>query len=163
MISLWLSPNDTDLKAYQNVIQSLSERFGTSVFEPHITLHPFIEWNETIEKRFVEEFSNQIPMNLLLSDLNTSYSFYQCLYLKAEKQPFLNQLWHSTVDFFKIENDDYMPHLSLLYGDFDKKVIQSLIQSYKTSLDGEVIFNQIKIVKTGHDIEQWKTIKAIQL
>ncbi len=161
--SLWLTPSKKDTVFYQRAIQKLSKRFDTPVFEPHITLCSIDEWTEERKTTFENFIKNKQKLKLRLNGLATLGTFFQCFYLKMaanERFIFLSRNIHTILN---VEKSGIIPHLSLLYGNLDQEQIQDLMKEYQTYFNRRVIFDRIKIVKTGMDIENWSVEESYQL
>jgi len=166
MISIWLSPSDSDMNFYQQINIALSKRFNTPIFEPHLTLQEDVsrEWCDESFQQFLDIAQHRLPFDLDLQPLESKYRYFQCFYLKSLTGHFeLIQLHLLSLDVFKITEMPFMPHLSLMYGHFDKKVIDSLINEYGDLLNRKVTFDKIKFVETGENVESWKVLKTLHI
>lgn len=166
MISIWLSPCDSDLEFYQQVIYALSKRFDTPVFEPHLTLQADIsrQWCDENYKYFIDIAKHRLPIELEMQPLESMYRYFQCFYLRSLTGHFeLIQLHLLSMDIFKLQETPFMPHMSLMYGDFDKAVIDSLIEEYGDCLDRKVTFDKVKFVETGENVEDWRVLETLNI
>lgn len=166
MISIWLSPCDADMEFYQQVIIALSKRYDTPVFEPHLTLQPDVsrQFSEENYQHFCNVAKHRMPFELEMKPLETMYRYFQCFYLRSLSGHFeLIQLHLLSLDIFKIKETPFMPHMSLLYGDLDKAIIDDLIDEYGDCLDRKVIFDKIKFVETSGDVENWQVLKTLHI
>lgn len=115
---LWLVPQGRALRHLQGVVDRLSKAHDGPVFTPHVTLLSGLSANEgsLIEKnRWLA--AGLEPFNLDLTVPEVGRTFFQCIYMRVAKNPSLSRIHQAAAKAFALPVDDYMPHLSLYYGD----------------------------------------------
>src|SRR5262245_9425029 len=145
--SIWLSPQATDKADLAGLITSLSERYGTSNFEPHLTLYSGVcHEREILQRAVTEELKGVAPIALRIAGVHASEEFFKTLFIEFEESPRLSEL-NKKIKSALPQDSGYIlkPHLSLLYKDLDlarKWEIARTIRIEKT----ELIFDEIKLV-----------------
>jgi len=115
---LWLVPEGDALRRLQGVVDRLSKAQNGPVFAPHVTLLSGLRADEVSltenNRRLAAGFE---PFNLDLMVPEVGRTFFQCIYMRVAKEPSLSRIRQAAVKAFGLPVDDYMPHLSLYYGD----------------------------------------------
>lgn len=162
--SIWLTLANEQAAYYQNIINDLAVQHNATPFEPHITLFPFVDWNAEQEARFKEYLQqNCMPFELELQELATSGTFFQCCYLKVAPNARLEKLWSDTRQLLRIEPYDYMPHLSLLYGNYPSATIENLIETKQGKWTQSLKIRQVKVMSCSDDIAAWSAKEVLDL
>ena len=114
----WLVPVGEALHRLRGVIDDLAEAHDGPVFTPHVTLlsgltadeASLIETNRTLA-------AGLEPFNLDLTVPDAGTTFFQCIYMRMAENPSLSRARQAAGEAFALPADNYMPHLSLYYGD----------------------------------------------
>jgi 2'-5' RNA ligase len=114
----------------QKLITKLSVQYASPDFEPHVTLvgELVISENEAITK--TKQLANLLkPFTISLKEVACLDEYFRCVFIKAEKTEGLMNANLTARALFKQENsEEYMPHLSLVYGDLQGKTKKAIIQ-----------------------------------
>lgn len=62
---------------------------------------------------------------------------FQCVYISCIKETTLLDAYKKAIKEFKLEIKEYMPHLSLVYGDFEIEEKQKMVKEAVQRLYGE--------------------------
>jgi 2'-5' RNA ligase len=115
---LWLVPAGDALNRLHGVVDRLSEAHSGPVFTPHVTLLSGLAMDEAslieTNRRLAAGLE---PFNLYLTVPEAGTTFFQCIYMRVAKNPSLSRTRQAAAKAFALPADDYMPHLSLYYGD----------------------------------------------
>ena len=115
---LWLVPAGAPLNRLQGVIDGLAEEHSGPVFGPHVTLLSGLAADEAslieTNRRLAAGLE---PFNLDLTIPEAGTTFFQCVYMRVAEDPSLSRTRQAAAEAFGLPADDYMPHLSLYYGD----------------------------------------------
>lgn len=115
---LWLAPEGDALHRLQDVVDGLAEAHGGPVFTPHVTLLSGL----TADEASLIETNRRLaaglePFHLNLTAPEAGTTFFQCIYMRVAENSSLSQTRQAAGEAFALPADDYMPHLSLYYGD----------------------------------------------
>lgn len=163
--SLWLRPAQEHIDDLTKIISKLAHRYRTLPFPAHITLLSSITTDlnslNTICKSVAEK---QKIFDIALEEVAFSDVYFKILFINARPEKELLNL-HEILSN-KLNHDrheDYLPHISLLYGMLDEKTQQAL----KKELDGSYLktFNcqRLDIYNTTHKESEWHLIKSFNL
>lgn len=115
---LWLVPAGKTLHRLRRIIDDLAEAHSGPAFTPHVTLLSPLVGEETslieTNRRLAAGLS---PFNLELTVPAAGTTFFQCIYMRVAENQSLSQARQAAAKAFALPTDDYMPHLSLYYGD----------------------------------------------
>ena len=137
----------------QNKVQS---KLRGPKFKIHLTLAgPFDEIDQSSIDEIRTYCSQNSPIELKLIKYDYQEKFFQSFFVVVSQSKKLNDLRNA---MFKINHQEpskqFLPHISLAYGDYEKTVKENLIASLpclKTSL----LINKVSIVEIGENITLW--------
>lgn len=159
--SLWLEPTGDQRNQLQEQIERLSREHGTPLFNPHITLLGGLQKPSEIlipPLQTLASFTN--PFTVSLDEVGYRQRFYQCLFIHANPSDLLTNLRNKALQLFNTTRGDYMPHLSLLYGDMSQERKQEIISDIGSSFDIHLGIKKITLVKTNGKPKGWKRIHS---
>ena len=105
---------------YQKLIEDLARKQKGSTFVPHITvLGDILMEEEEVLMKSRELARLHHPLSVILNEVAAGAEFYRCVFVRAEKTPTLLRLYEHACQVFEMTPGDFMPHLSILYGDYD--------------------------------------------
>lgn len=158
--SLWLEPEGNIGYRLEEKIQKLSKKHNTPEFDPHVTLLGNLTYGETELIQLTHTLANSLhPLELLLTKVDCGNSFYQSIFIRVEKSEGLRSARRLACKLFDIdETDDYMPHLSLLYGDMSRGDKERIVNLMEREYQMRFTANFIRLVKTEGKPKDWKKI-----
>lgn len=144
-------PNSDDEAFLSSLVRDLGERFGTPLFAPHLTLRgdtetPLAELTEEIATaaRLVPVFAEPIGA------VETTEAFFRAFYARFAVSSPLAAL-KRCLDPAAAE--EFMPHVSLLYGSLAAEVKAPAAAEFGQRLTGRAItFDRICVVSSGQDV-----------
>ncbi len=144
----------------KDIIFRLSLKYSTPKFEPHITLLGGLPGTEEEILSKVSWLSTLLrPFTVKLSKTEYLDEYYRCLFLRAEEtDDLLNACTLAGKILDNMLNEEYMPHLSLMYGDFPAKTKDEIIREIG-KLDITFKVNSIHVILTGDNPELWRRIR----
>jgi Cyclic phosphodiesterase-like protein len=166
-------PTGHALTAYDGIVGTMAMELGTFHFLPHITLvAALMEPVEDILQKTRQLATMVAPYEFHLQDVAQKDAYFQCVYatMKLTDQV-LNANTAARTVFEEKQNDPpYMPHLSLIYGDFtahekNERLIPKLRQQL---LDGApetetIPVDAIEIWSTQGDVKEWYLVERVPL
>jgi len=149
-----------------DLISELSRRYSTPYFEPHVTLlgDNLLIFPEEEMLSKTEELATLIdPFTFRLNEIGQIDSYYRALFLRGEKTPELTHVNTETRKIFGLPEDpDFMPHLSLLYGDLPVETKQKIIREIG-NVDYTFDVGTIHLYSTDGELEDWYKVKEFSL
>jgi len=158
--SLWLMPKGEIYHKFAEVIKKLAKEYHAPVFQPHITLLGEIEQPEDEVIRKAEQLaSGQKPFPITLRQIDYQDYHFRALFVKAGvTEPLLN-LHEKAKRLFGMENiPPYMPHLSLLYGNYPEDIKERIISEIGRDQTARFEINSVHLIRGG-EVGEWEVIK----
>ena len=166
--SLWIAPEGEVGGVLTALIQDLAAVNDTPCFIPHITLVANIMAGKAdlkeVMRRSTELASRQVPFEVTLTGYGFQDDEFRCLYLLAQGN-YLDELYQDAAGLFPQVADEHfadMPHVSVLYGDFDEATKNGIIKAHSiTPLTFTV--NAFCLYKTNNPVESWRKVRRFSL
>ncbi|MEM7401037.1 MAG: 2'-5' RNA ligase family protein [Pseudomonadota bacterium] len=126
--AIWLRPSQSELDKLTGLISSLSHQFRTIPFPMHITLlSGFSSKLKTIIEACKKVSETHTRFTINLRSIEYTEKYYMNLFILAEKNERLLDLHSTLSDKLKPDhNEEFIPHVSLLYGNHDEPKQQEL-------------------------------------
>ena len=163
---LFLEPDGEVRKQLQGIITELSRVSSSPVFTPHITLLGKIpdEQESLLVKKTNTIASAMKKQRVTLKGISMQDSYYRALYMQISDKEGLETIHtYATTVFAMAYAQSYLPHLSLLYGNYSqeqKEVFLSTVQ-VPSLLSFEA--TTIHLYKTSGKPHQWNKIYSCSL
>ena len=147
------------------IISQLSTQYATPVFPPHVTLLGDLAGD-------AEELSSQAQQLALrlrrfqvaLTTVAYLPAYFRCLFIRAEETPALvaaNQIARAI--FHREQDAKFMPHLSLMYGDFDSKTKQQIVASIRREFKTTFPVNSIHLLSCNGEPKEWYHVHEFEI
>ena len=146
--SLWIVPNKISMKTFVKINKELAKKYDAPVFTPHMTLIGNLEINqdECIEKtRLLASLLK--PFKIRFRQAKCLDEYFRCVFAQADESALLNNAAQLSKQIFGDNGEEFIPHISLLYGDYlmdmRKKIADSL------DFDEEFMFDKISVTNSS--------------
>ena len=163
---LFLEPEGEVGKQLQDIITEVSRVSKGPNFSPHVTLLARIPEGE--ESHLVEK-TNTIAgamkkQRVTLQGISMEDSYYRALYLEIlEKEELETIHTYATTVFAMTDEQSYLPHLSLLYGNYSQEQKEVFLKSVQVPSALSFEASTIHLYKTSGKPHQWKKIYSCSL
>ena len=131
--------------------------------EPLITIAGNIEEDlnfiEDISKKLI---SSKKEFKVSLGEVSFSTTYFQSVFVRVRSQASLMQLNMDLKEAFGLDNDVFMPHMSLFYGDHDMDTREKIAKEI-SSLYGSFMVKEVIIVPSTKNPREWEHLKTISL
>lgn len=168
--SLWLMPTGGISVKLAHMISQLSMDYSTPSFEPHVTLlNGIIGPEEEIVKKAAQTASMLAPYEILLTRVDYLDKYFRCLFINVEKTSEVMNTNAKTREVFHEYITDrhltaeYMPHLSLLYGDISSQTKEAIIKNIGREWNLTFEATSIHLFLTEGDVKDWHKLKEFPL
>lgn len=164
-IFLWLLLSEPVHDRFAALIRRLSGRLGTPWFIPHITLAGSIDLpaDETAS-RIADLATRLAPIPLQLTDVGWTDDYYRCLFIRAECSPKLLAAHQAACAALgRRPETDFMPHLSLVYGNLDAERKAQVVDSIGRHFDVTTEASRVGLCLAVGEPEQWRLIHTFPL
>lgn len=120
LYSIWIIPPEPLYTELKKTVAELATAYNGPMFEPHLTLLGNIDEDLSVIEQKVKDLTiNMKGLELSLGPVSYSTTFFQSVFVRVNSSAQLMQLNLDAKKVFGMENDVFMPHISLLYGDHD--------------------------------------------
>lgn len=162
--SLWLMPENETYQKFSSLIQQLANMYNGPIFKPHITLLGEVLGEEEIIVQKAQELASaHIAFPVQLENVAYEDYYFRALFVRAEKTAPLQQLHDDAKRIFDMEAIPYMPHVSLLYGDYPKEIKEDIIKTIGEKQPTQLIIKNIYVYKTNGTATEWEKVAVIPL
>lgn len=164
--TLWLMPKGVKYKRFSNLIKKLAQQYAAPVFQPHITLlgelmNPQGEFRkeESEIKKLVEKLvSDQKSFPVTLRQIDYQDFHFRALFIKVAITEPLQELHNKAKEIFKMDVPPYMPHISLLYGNYPNELKEKIITEIGRDQTVQFEVSSVYLIRGG-EVQDWKIIK----
>lgn len=159
--SIWVVPPEPVYSQIKDCIIELAQRFDSPIFEPHMTLLGNIDKDiSEIEEKVKDLASSIDKLELSLGSVSFSTTYFQSVFVRVNSTAKLMQLNIETKKLFGMENNVFMPHMSLLYGGHDMLTREKIAQCIKIESE-KFLVNELFIASTGSGLKGWSNTVRI--
>ncbi len=164
-LSLWLQPSGELYTELSTTISQLSKQYATPVFPPHVTLLGDLIGDEKEIISQAQQLASRLrPFQVTLTTVDYLDVYFRCLFLRAEETPALLQANRAARSIFHREQDPkFMPHLSLLYGNFAVETKKQMIESIGQDFNKTFSVNSLHLLSTNGEPKDWYEVKEFRL
>lgn len=157
--SLWLEPSGQISFKLQERIKKLSKEHDTPLFSPHVTLLGGVKSTETEMIPLTNTLASYVePFELELTKAGYLDTFYQSLFIHVKETDELKKLRKNACRLYDIEDDGYMPHLSLLYGNFSQKKKEEILNMIGREFYIRFPVEKISLMQTDGKPDKWQKV-----
>ncbi len=159
--SIWLMPQGEIYRYLSEIIFRLSKKYNSPYFEPHVTLLGGMEGSEKDILQKTEKLARIIaPYEIRLTKIGFLDEYFRALFVKADKTRKVMNANRKAQGMFGF-NSDYMPHLSLAYGDIKKDVKKEMIDFLRYINFSKISFDikSLHLYLTEGEAGDWRKIK----
>lgn len=161
--SVWIIPPQPVFDELSKVISGLSIEYNAPVFKPHMTLLGTIDRELDDIKKAVETAAKGLKkLNLSLGPVSFSTTYFQSVLVRVNSTAQLMQLNLNIKKLLDIENNVFMPHISMMYGNHDMKTREKIAAKMKLQ-SSSFIADKIVIIPVKSEPKEWEPIATILL
>ncbi len=163
--SFWIIPENDFYQELESVIAKYSKEYGYPIFPPHLSLHPALTADEVTLVGQVKEAARKIlPFEMQVGPVECSTTYHQSVFVRLRTSAELLTAHMTLKQALGVtEKFVFMPHISLVYGDFDMHLRDSIAQ--KITLTG-TSFQATAITLVREDSPEpndWNIVERISL
>jgi 2'-5' RNA ligase len=163
--SLWFMPTGDVFARLSEILQRLSARYGAPKFPPHVTLlggcvGPRCE----LIRKSAQVAAGIRPFTIRLGEIHCLDEYFRCLFVRAAlTRPLQNANLAARQAFDSRREPEFMPHLSLLYGNFPQCLKESAIAEIGPRLDVQFKVRTLHLYRTHGAPGQWLRVASFGL
>jgi 2'-5' RNA ligase len=163
--SLWLMPTGEVYDRLNTLISQLSREYYTPYFKPHVTLIGEVLDSENEVISNIAHLTSVIhPYRIELGRVQYRNEYFRCLFLKAKETDEVMRANQEARKIFSRQSDlKYMPHLSLMYGDFTTQTKEEIIADIGREISVGFDVDSIHLFSTDGAPKDWYRVKQFSL
>ena len=163
--SFWFMPAGPAERKFSRLIVQLAEHYSSPIFPPHVTLIGSIDADEEEIVGKAQELAALIhPFSLQLTAIASTDAYYRALFVKADPSTALLAAYQQSRRLFPGgQKLDYMPHLSLLYGNFSVETKKEMVKRIGESFTETFKVDTLYLYLTDGAVGAWQRIRAFSL
>jgi hypothetical protein len=159
--AIWLEFSKEGRDRLSTIITQLAKKFGTAVFEPHLTMLggiPITIQGAAIKMKELYVAAT-LPLILSLEAIEVGETFYQALYITCEPTKELIRTSTEVQKTFGITKQ-FQPHISLLYGDVSLEAREGIKKELKNEegLFAALSAERISLWHAKGTADHWKKL-----
>jgi len=163
LLTLWAIPKKKDVPLILDAKQTIDKKLKGPSFPIHMTLAGQFDLNLSKAKILEEEMANAIdPIEISYKGYGMKDYFFQAFYVKVNLNRDLQTTRSKICDMLKIENEEFMPHLSLYYGKQALEKKQTLLTELP-DIEGSFMAETFYLVSFDPENIEWKILNSINL
>lgn len=157
--TLWLMPKGRYYHRFADLIKRLAKEYGGPIFQPHVTLLGELSHLDKDVKKLTEKLvTGQKPFSITLRQIDYQEYHFRALFVKVDVTKPLVGLHEKAKELFGMQHiPPYMPHLSLLYGNYQPKLKEEIISTIGREQPAEFEVNSIHLIRGGQ-VENWQIV-----
>jgi 2'-5' RNA ligase len=161
--SLWLMPTGEAYHELSGLIKTLAEEYHGPVFEPHVTLLGEVrQSDDEILRRAAQLASGQQPFPIIVRTVEYQDFYFRALFVRAERTDPLQALYNRAKEIFAMPDiPEYMPHVSLMYGNFPQLVKEQIIKAIGRDHTTEFTVSSVHVFKNDGEAHTWYRVKEL--
>ena len=161
--SIWVIPPAPLNKHLLDIIKQLADVYQGPLFEPHMT----VLGNIDLELKKLDESVRKVAvitpkLNLSLESVSFSTTYFQNVLLRVKSTA---ELLNLNIELKKALNEDnnvFMPHISLLYGDHDMHLRENAAKSI-SQMNTNFTVDRLVLTPSTPNPKDWKHLAEIPL
>lgn len=163
--ALWLAPSADSTQALAQPMNWLRQQFGGPVFAPHVTLLGRITGEEPTLAEHTAALAGRLRrLRVRVTGVTGEACYFRCLYAALEKSaPLAAAHADALAGFGYGARDDYLPHVSLWYGQLDGDEKGRLRSALTTRLPPVVDLDRLQLVHISVDVAGWRVVTEASL
>jgi 2'-5' RNA ligase len=163
--SLWLMPTGNVYEHLASIIVRLGKQYSAPYFEPHVTLLGKLVGSENEILSETAQLATLVrPYLVLLGRVDYLDEYFRCLFIRAEEtEQVMGANGRARLVFDRHQDPRYMPHLSLMYGNFAPAVKEQIIAKIGSQFDLRFQVQSIHLFSTNGEPKNWYRVKEFTL
>ena len=163
--SLWLRPTQIQIDEISRIISELAHRYRTTPFPPHITLLSSLTVElDSIEKACQKIIDRIHSFEIPMQNIAYTTAFYRNFFIMAEPTSTLTTLHEDMKTELEFEtSEDFVPHVSLLYGNLDVKTKECLKDELSESYPKIFQCSRLDIYNSTGEVPDWFLVNSYEL
>jgi len=158
--SLWLMPTGEAYVRLGRILGDLSMRHGAPEFAPHVTLlGGCVGSPQEMIRRSACLAAGLRPLTVRLEGIGFLDEYFRCLFVHAVLTEPLRKAYQAACRAFGHEHEPaFMPHLSLLYGNYPRGLKEAVVAELGLRLDVQFKVKSLHLYRTSGEVGRWRGV-----
>ena len=163
--AIFLIPSSEVYSKLSGIISSLGKKYSTPIFEPHVTVLATIQGKE---KEIIEKTSRFAgllkPCTVRLTTVDYFDEYWRCLFIRVEKtKPVIHSMEKASGIFGFRFYPEFLPHLSLMYGNFPKGTKEKIISEIGRAFNLAFEARSLHLVDCSGEPEEFRRVREFPI
>jgi 2'-5' RNA ligase len=149
----------------KHILQRLSARYGAPEFPPHVTLlGGCVGPRRELIRQSARVAAALRPFALRLTEIDCRDEYFRCLFVHAAlTEPLRKAHYVARQVFGHTREPSFMPHLSLLYGNFPRSLKEEVLAEMGARLDVQFKVRSLHLYRTHGEPRHWRRVASFGL
>ena len=163
--SLWFMPTGDVCNRLTQILQRLSARFDAPEFPPHVTLLGIgVGERRELIRQSARVAAALRPFAIRLEEIDFLDQYFRCLFLHAGLTEPLRKAHQAACQVFGRRREPvFMPHLSLLYGNFPQSIKEGVIAEMRPLPEVQFKVRSLYLYRTNGKPRDWRRVASFGL
>jgi 2'-5' RNA ligase len=161
--ALWLLPEEAVSTRVAAVIDHLARTRGGPRFLPHVTVAGLEKPVAELRARLRALARTLPPLSVTLGRAAARSEHYKALFVEVESAELRALHLRAAAVFGVAADPDYLPHLSLAYGDFPLAAKEAMLDRVGRRWGERCVLDRLAVVPMAGSPESWTPIAAERL
>ena len=163
--SLWFMPTGDVCDGLLRILHQLSARYGAPQFSPHVTLlGDCVGPRRELIRQSARVAAALRPFALRLEEIGFLDEYFRCLFVHAGLTEPLRKAHQAAHQVFGHGREPaFMPHLSLLYGNFPQSLKEEVMAEMGPRLDVQFKVRSLHLYRTHGEPRLWRRVASFGL
>ena len=160
---LFLEPEGKLREEVAAIIGSLATQFDGPLFSPHVTLLARIpDQEEAVLIEKTKQLTRSLtPFEVVLGTVDIEQAHFRALYLHVVSEEIKNACQRANELFSMQDEREYVPHMSLLYGNYAEAQKREVASMLEVPVDCSFVVNKLHLYKTDGEMSNWVKIAEV--
>ena len=160
--SIWIVPSPIIKKQLEEIILDLSQKYDAPNFEQHMTLLGDISGDEKSIVEKAKKLALEIkPFDVELGEISFSTTYFQSVFVRIKSNAKLMDANLKAKEIFGINNNVFMPHMSLLYGEHSMEQREKISNELNLPINLSFFVDKIVIIPATKNPNDWKPLTEL--
>jgi len=163
--SLWFMPRGDVCDRLSRILRRLSARYGTPEFPPHVTLlGGCVGPRRELIRQAACVAVGIRPFFIRLESIDFLDEYFRCLFVRAALTAPLRKAHQAARQAFGHHRQPaFLPHVSLLYGNFPPSLKQGIVGEMGPRLDVQFKVRSLHLWQTHGEPQNWRRVASFGL
>jgi 2'-5' RNA ligase len=162
---LWLKPSGPSDDLLSRTIRRLAEELHAPVFAPHITLAGPLNGSEQELIERCDSLQRLLsPFEVVLDVPLHGPDYFRCVFMRADADAAIVRAHETARRVFRLPDRPFMPHLSLVYGNYTEAERQHIVSGLPPELRLTFRADSFDLIlSTSLDPKDWRSVCSRRL